>query len=466
MKELIRIIDISTSADNIANLHHLFFNIFPGQIHYLAGLHGSGKSALRNILCGQLLPQSGTLIINGNSVSSYTPQNARFEGIFSIDQNTSPMVSSLSVYENMEIFYSAKKVTRKLSMFDKKNALIRIKALLQEYNLSIDPMTKIQDMSSEDVVLLSILEAAYANARLVILNLSNLKLSYINNQKVFHIIKQMNSHGISFLLICDSFLNHPLLPGIISVIRKGHIIKQYDTSTVDANQINNILVPDQTSLLQKSNPASSGMIIGIMELYYSNYSLAEYFTKLGIISEYNQEDFANYEIKFIKANSLDCFCDNLSIGDNIALVRYPEVAEKTGYIDSSILRYLEKEFNSILVNFGAKPAKSIDTLSIAAKKILGIERWIMSGVKRLVIEDPLFGLDAQGQQILLRYLASLRSQDIRLIFVFYNISELQKICDTVHICNHGKIYSSVQTDSEINLEDVIQERSSNAHFPI
>lgn len=266
MKELIRLIDVSTNTDNFADLNHLFLTIFCGQVHYLAGLHGSGKSALRNVLCGQLPATAGTLAIDGTPVLAYTPQDAWTKGIFSIEQNASPMIPSLSIYENMELFYSAQKSKRSFRLFDRRNAYKRTQALFEEYGLSIDSSTKVQDITTEDAFLLYLLEAVYVNARLVILNLSNLKLSYMNNQKLFHILKQMNSQGTALLLICDSFSDQSLLPGKINIIRKGRIIKQYDSPAVDAAHINNILIPAEMTASPKNIVPSSGSITGIMEL--------------------------------------------------------------------------------------------------------------------------------------------------------------------------------------------------------
>lgn len=452
MKEFIRLTDISTNTDSYTNLHHFFLSIFPGEIHYLVGLHGSGKTALKKVLCGQLPIRSGTMSINGSVISSYSAYRARLENIVSIEHNVSPLIPSLSIYENMEIFHSVIKAKRKTKLFDRKKSLKRIHTLIEEYNLSIDPMKKIRDIADEDVFLLYLLEAAYVDARLIIINLSHLKLSYINSQRFFRILKQMNAKGVALLLICDFFFT-PLLPGKINIIGKGHIIKQYDSAATNAAYINSLLLPADSSAFARNPREFSGHIIGIIELYYSNYSLPEYLFNLGLVPNDMNNNGSDVSIKFLKADSLNCFCDNLSVGDNIALVRYPSIAESTGYIDPSLLYYLEEEFFNTLSQFITIPSHKINDLNIAAKKILGIERWIMAGVQKLVIEDPLFGLDAEGQQILLRYFTSLRDRNIQLIFIFYNLSELQKICDTVHICNHGKICDSVLNNFADNLDE-------------
>ena len=116
---------------------------------------------------------------------------------------------------------------------------------------------------------------------------------------------------------------------------------------------------------------------------------------------------------------------------------------------------MEKEFSKVLSTLGVSTDITMDALSIAEKKILGIERWIMAGCKRLVIEEPLSGLDAKGQQLLLRYFALLRDRDIRLVFIFFNISPLQNICDITHICDHGKIIHTLQNNTQVNIEELL-----------
>lgn len=436
MKELIRLIDLSTDSDLYTNLHHFFFTLYPGEIHYLTGLHGSGKHTLTDVLCGQLPLQSGFMYINGELIEEYNPQKARQLGIIFIDQNVSPFVYSMSVYENMEIFYAARQIKRSFQHFYNKKTAQQIQHLFSDYHLEIDPLTTVSNLPEEDIFLLSLMEAAYVNAKLVILNLSSLKLSYFNSQRVFRILRQMSENGISLLFICDSFFSTLPLAGNVSIIQKGHIIKQFDAKNADPTHINNILVPPQT--LQADSKSLNGQIIGIFELYYNNYSLPEYFSNL------NLHLWDNTSMCFIKADCQLSLCENLSIGDNLALVRYPSIAEKNGYIDPSVLTHLEQEFESLLHQIGSCSAQSIQDLNTVGKKILSIERWVMAGCKKLVIEDPLFGLDAKGQQIIMCYFNTLRSKDLRLIFIFYNLSAIQEICDTIHICTHGKIIRSIQ----------------------
>ena len=449
MKEFIRLIDITTNTRQYANLNHFTFTIFPGQIHYIIGLHGNGKTALQKVLNGELAPASGIMQFQGHTVTSFAPQSAQTHGVISIQSNTSFMIPSMSVYENIELL-SPQKPRRIL--FERKTAISKVSKLLQQYHLNIDPSVKVSSLSPDETFLLHLLKAAYTNAQLLILNFSSLKLSYVNYQRMLQILKQMNKNGMALLLICDSYYVAPSLAGTIHIMQHGHIAKDYESTAITTEHLTQLLVPSATpnnNLIQKEK------ITGILELYYSNYSLPEYFGNLRSASQSESGNSFHNNVHFISSEGLECFCNNLSVGDNIALIHYSSVCGALGYIDDDILRYLEKEFSKVLSTLGVSTDITMDALSIAEKKILGIERWIMAGCKRLVIEEPLSGLDAKGQQLLLRYFALLRDRDIRLVFIFFNISPLQIICDITHICDHGKIIHTLQNNTQVNIEELL-----------
>jgi branched-chain amino acid transport system ATP-binding protein len=54
------------ATDNVS------LTLFPGEIHALIGPNGAGKSTLIGQLCGEIKPDEGQVLINGNDVSSTT----------------------------------------------------------------------------------------------------------------------------------------------------------------------------------------------------------------------------------------------------------------------------------------------------------------------------------------------------------------------------------------------------------
>ncbi|MCB1488747.1 MAG: sugar ABC transporter ATP-binding protein, partial [Bauldia sp.] len=72
----------------------------PGRIHALLGENGAGKSTLINLLSGALVPDSGTIEIDGKPHASLTPAEARRAGVAVVQQELS-LTSQLSIAENI-----------------------------------------------------------------------------------------------------------------------------------------------------------------------------------------------------------------------------------------------------------------------------------------------------------------------------------------------------------------------------
>ncbi len=78
----------------------LSLRIAPGEIHALCGHNGAGKSTVVKMLCGQLQPDAGELLIDGQPVHLHSPQAAQRSGIAHVDQELS-VIPTLSVAENL-----------------------------------------------------------------------------------------------------------------------------------------------------------------------------------------------------------------------------------------------------------------------------------------------------------------------------------------------------------------------------
>ena len=85
----------------------------PGQVHALMGKNGSGKSTLVKILAGVILPNSGTIRVNGADAAFHTPHDAFEAGVVTVHQELS-LIPSLSIGEN--IFLGRLPMTRRFGM--------------------------------------------------------------------------------------------------------------------------------------------------------------------------------------------------------------------------------------------------------------------------------------------------------------------------------------------------------------
>src|SRR5215213_2036388 len=92
--------DISKSFGAVRALRDVSLELFPGEVHALAGENGAGKSTLIKTLAGVHRPDVGQVLLDGEPVAFHGPADARDAGIAVIYQEPT-LFPDLSIAENI-----------------------------------------------------------------------------------------------------------------------------------------------------------------------------------------------------------------------------------------------------------------------------------------------------------------------------------------------------------------------------
>ena len=138
-------------------LKKVSLEIWPGEIHGLVGQNGSGKSTLIKILAGFYEPDAGSrLSIDGAPVRlPLRPGDYSQFGISFVHQDLA-LIPSLTVLENLRVSELCLKPRWYISW---KKEIRAAQALLTEFALDLDPLTKIEEVDIGSRALLAILRA-------------------------------------------------------------------------------------------------------------------------------------------------------------------------------------------------------------------------------------------------------------------------------------------------------------------
>jgi ribose transport system ATP-binding protein len=138
-------------------LKKVSLDVWPGEIHGLVGQNGSGKSTLIKVLAGFYEPDAGSrLSIDGAPVRlPLRPGDYSQFGISFVHQDLA-LIPSLTVLENLRVSELCLKPRWHISW---KEEIRAAKALLAEFALDLDPLTKIEDVDIGSRALLAILRA-------------------------------------------------------------------------------------------------------------------------------------------------------------------------------------------------------------------------------------------------------------------------------------------------------------------
>ena len=99
MNNIIEINNLNKSFGEVKAVQNLSFKVKEGELFAFLGVNGAGKSTTINIMCGQLLKDSGTVKIDGMNLD--TSLNLIKSELGVVFQN-SVLDSALSVYDNLE----------------------------------------------------------------------------------------------------------------------------------------------------------------------------------------------------------------------------------------------------------------------------------------------------------------------------------------------------------------------------
>jgi ribose transport system ATP-binding protein len=138
-------------------LNDVSLEILPGEIHGLVGQNGSGKSTLIKVLAGYYEPDAGSqLKIDGAPVRlPLRPGDYSQFGISFVHQDLA-LVPSLTVLENLRVSELCLKSRWYISWKEEMRAA---KELLAEFDLDLDPLSKIEEADVGSRALLAIVRA-------------------------------------------------------------------------------------------------------------------------------------------------------------------------------------------------------------------------------------------------------------------------------------------------------------------
>ena len=100
--KLLRVARIAKAFDGFRALDDVSFDVDAGEMVAIIGPNGAGKSTCFNVLNGQLKPDAGSIVFDGEEIASLAPRTIWRKGIARTFQ-IAAIFASLSVIENVQL---------------------------------------------------------------------------------------------------------------------------------------------------------------------------------------------------------------------------------------------------------------------------------------------------------------------------------------------------------------------------
>ncbi len=196
---------------------HVDFACQVGEVHALLGENGAGKSTLMNVLAGMYRPEAGEIFVGSQRVSFHSPQDAIAHGIGMIHQHFM-LVPSHTVAENMVLGLNRPRFLLNLSHVEE-----QVRALDEQYGLSINPRAKIWELSVGEQQRVEVLKMLFRGAKILIMDEPTAVLTPQEVENLFITLRDMIAHGHTIVFISHKLDEVVAIADRVTVLRHGRV---------------------------------------------------------------------------------------------------------------------------------------------------------------------------------------------------------------------------------------------------
>ncbi len=197
------------------------FELMPGEILGVIGDNGAGKSTLIKALSGAVIPDHGTIELDGREVNFRGPEDARNLGIETVYQNLA-MSPALSIADNMFLGREWRKPGIMGSVFRQMDRA-RMEKFAREKLSELGLMTiqnihqAVETLSGGQRQGVAVARAAAFGSKVVILDEPTAALGVKESRRVLELIRDVRARGIPIILISHN------MPHVFEVCDRVHI---------------------------------------------------------------------------------------------------------------------------------------------------------------------------------------------------------------------------------------------------
>ncbi|HLX97081.1 MAG TPA: sugar ABC transporter ATP-binding protein [Roseiarcus sp.] len=482
---------ISKRYGGVRALENVDFACARGAIHAVLGENGAGKSTLIKIVAGVVHPDSGTIALDGRVRQFASPSAATAAGIVCIFQELS-LMPDLSVADNISIAAPP----RRFGMIDARAQRRRAEALLAEVGCEdVNPLLRIRDLPLSRRQMVEIAKALGQKPKLLILDEATSALTSADVERVYTLLARLKAENVAILYISHRMHEVDALADRASVFRNGRHIETFDKGRRSTAEIVQLMIGRDiaTQYPPKPKPVRSAPALKVERLGWedklADISLevgAREIVGLGGLDGQGQKTLLLALFGVLRGvtgaiavngrrvrpgspaqakapdvgialvpedRKTEGLMLPMSIADNLTIASlgamsvgpFVDAGKEAEAVDSAIER--------LKIKIGSKD-DAVSTLSGGNQQKVVIAKWLMTGPRIILLNDPTRGIDVGTKQELYRLMRELADQGAAILFYSTDYDELIGCCDRVAIMYDGRIVRELAGD-ELNETNIV-----------
>lgn len=484
--EILVMKDICKSYPGVKALDHVSFTLKKGQTHALMGENGAGKSTLIKVLSGAVVPDEGSITLDGKTYDAMTPAQAKALGVEVIYQEFNIM-PTMSVAENI---FMGERLGSKV-FFNRDLIVKKCKAIFEQMGVQIDPMEIVNNLSVAETQLVEIARALSRNVRILVMDEPTAPLTDDEVDVLFEIIEKLKAKGVSIIYISHRLNEIFQIANHVTVMRDGQLIEDKPIEAYDRDSLIKAMVGREISNAYPKKHCAIGDEILRVENLCGNGDKDISFTlhKGEILGLAGLVGAGRTEIArvifgadpkeggkiFLDGKLYEPESPRKSIENGIGLI--PEDRKKQGVIlnlpiqwnitlpvlkrisTATVIRTRDEKklVDQMIRDVTIKtpsPAVLAGNLSGGNQQKVVLAKWLAVQCKVLIFDEPTRGIDVGAKYEIYKLMNELCEQGIGIIMISSDMEEIIAMSDRMVVLCEGRQTGSLEKE-EFTQENIL-----------
>jgi rhamnose transport system ATP-binding protein len=485
---LLEVRAVTKSFGAVAAVQGVSFALHPAEAHALVGENGAGKSTIVKMLAGVHRPDTGTLAVGGEPVEFAGPADAKAAGIAVIYQEPT-LFPDLSVAENIAM--GNQPLTR-LRQIDRRAMHVTATRLFARLGVHLDPDRPARGLSIADQQLVEIAKALSSDARILIMDEPTAALSGVEVERLFSVTRTLRDSGAAIMFISHRIEEITALCQRVTIMRDGRHVCTEPTAGLSADDmIRRMVGRDLSALFPKQDTTIGDTVLevaglgreGVFRDISFTVAAGEIVALAGLVgagrSEVMRAVFGvdAYDTGSVRVSGrpLKPGSPRAAMAAGMALV--PEDRRQQGLImDLSVERNVTLPRSRALARLGlllggperreardwtrrlqtklGRLSDPVGTLSGGNQQKVVLAKWLATGPKLLIVDEPTRGIDVGTKAEVHRLMSTLAADGLAVVMVSSELPEVLGMADRILVLREGHLAAHL-TRAEATEESVL-----------
>ena len=476
------------------------FTVAAGEVVALLGENGAGKSTLIKILGGIYLADEGRVVLDGKTyVHEPNRQAGQRQSIAFVHQDLG-LIEWMTVAENVSLANGyPRRGGRQSGPIDWRKADGIAAAALAEVGCDIDPQTRVSALSRTEKSLVAIARVLGTQCDFLVLDEPTASLPQYEVETLFTAVRRLKACGVGLIYVSHRLDEIFRISDRVVVLRDGLVVGEQAVADTTPAQLIDLIVGAGALKAYHKAPASpagskNGMRVHQFETETAgpvDFELAtgEVLGLVGLRGAGQEEigralfgDFAHrgevrldgavVDLSSMQAalacgiglvardRSEESIAPSLSIRENIFL--NPGAAGRKLFSFLSHRREA-RAAREVGTSVGLKPNApdlAIESLSGGNQQKVVVGRWLATGRRLLILEDPTAGVDVGAKAEIYRLVEAAVAAGLLVLVVSTDFEEVAALCHRALVFNRGLIIREL-SGAAVTTEAVISAASAS-----